>query len=197
VKTDNENNLKDANPMNTATQNLENDHISILKLIDVMEAMVKLPDANVSHLEEVVDLIRKFADGLHHAKEETLLFPLMAEKGFSMKMGPVAVMLMDHEQGREYVRGIVENIQLFKAGQLSALNLVYSNMSGYSELLSNHISKENNILFRMADNAFTIDDQQSLLTRFSFIDSGSGSGPSGPDYIKRIETLANQYLQSN
>jgi len=183
--------------MKTATQNLENDHVSILKLIDVMNRMVKLPDANVSHLEEVVELIRKFADGLHHAKEENLLFPLMAEKGFSMQQGPVAVMLMDHEQGRAYVRGMAENIQLYKTGQLSALNLIYTNMAGYSDLLSNHIAKENNILFRMADNAFATEDQLSLMEQFSVIDASIGSGPSGPDYVKRIETLANQYLQSN
>jgi hemerythrin-like domain-containing protein len=183
--------------MKTATQNLENDHVSILKLIDVMNRMVKLPDADVSHLEEVVELIRKFADGLHHAKEENLLFPLMAEKGFSMQQGPVAVMLMDHEQGRAYVRGMAENIQLYKTGQLSALNLIYTNMAGYSDLLSNHIAKENNILFRMADNAFSTDDQHSLLIQFSAIDSGSGSGPSGHQYVQRIENLANQYIQSN
>jgi hemerythrin-like domain-containing protein len=177
--------------METATQNLESDHVNILKLIDVMNRMVELPDANVSHLEEVVELIKKFADGLHHAKEETLLFPLMAEKGFSMQQGPVAVMLMDHEQGRAYVRGMAENIQLYKTGQLSALNLVYTNMNGYSELLSNHIAKENNILFRMADNAFSTEDQHSLMNQFSVIDAGSN------EYVQRIEILANQYLQSN
>ena len=183
--------------MDTATKNLENDHISILKLIDVMDAMVKLPEANVFDLEEVVELIRKFADGLHHAKEETLLFPLMAEKGFSLEQGPVAVMLMDHEQGRAFVRGMAENIQLYKTGQLSALNLIYNNMAGYSDLLINHISKENNILFRMADNAFSSQEQHSLLTRFSVIDSGSGNEPSGDFYVKRIESLANQHLKSN
>ena len=183
--------------MKTATQNLENDHVSILKLIDMMNMMVKLPDANVSHLDEVVELIRKFADGLHHAKEETLLFPLMAEKGFSMKQGPVAVMLMDHEQGRAYVRGMAENIQLYKTGQLSALNLIYTNMAGYSDLLSNHIAKENNILFRMADNVFTAENQQSLLHQFQLIDAGSDGGISAKDYIGRIEILAKIYLTPN
>jgi hemerythrin-like domain-containing protein len=191
------NNTLKATKMITATQNLENDHVSILKLIDVMNRMVQLPDANVSDLEEVVELIRKFADGLHHAKEENLLFPFMAEKGFSMQQGPVAVMLMDHEQGRAFVRSMADQIQLYKSGQLSALNLVYANMNGYSELLSNHIAKENNILFRMADNAFTMEDQHSLIDQFSVVDAGSGSGPSGLDYVQRIETLANQYLQSN
>ena len=100
--------------MKSATQNLENDHVHILLLIDVMVEMIKLPEPKVSDLEEVVELIRKFADGLHHAKEENLLFPLMAEKGFSLEQGPVAVMLMEHEQGRRFVKGMTENLVLFK-----------------------------------------------------------------------------------
>ena len=183
--------------MERAAQNLENDHLHILRLINVMEAMIKLPEPNISHLEEVVNLIRQFADGLHHMKEENLLFPLMAQKGFSLQQGPVSVMLMDHEQGRVYVRGMIENIQLYKTGQLSALNLIYTNMDGYSELLTNHIAKENNVLFRMADNVFTTEDQQSLIKKFSVIDAGSDTGISGNDYIKRIENLAIQYLKTN
>ena len=183
--------------MNTSTKNLENDHLHILRLIEVMEQMVKQDNPNVAHLEEVVDLIRNFADGLHHAKEENLLFPLMAEKGFSMQQGPIAVMLMDHQQGRAFVRGMAENIQQYKDGQLSALNLVYENMMGYADLLVNHISKENNVLFRMADNVFTVENQQTLLDQFSEIEAGSATGIAAGEYIRRIEILANIYLKSN
>jgi hemerythrin-like domain-containing protein len=183
--------------MDRATQNLENDHQHILKLIDVMEVMVKQPEPNISHLEEVVTLIRQFADGLHHAKEENLLFPLMAEKGFSMQQGPVAVMLMDHDQGRIFVKGMAENIQLYKSGTADSLTSIYGNMLGYADLLSNHIAKENNILFRMADNVFTSENHQSLLDQFNIIDSGSVGGISGKEYIRRIEILSNIYLTTN
>lgn len=183
--------------MDSATRNLENDHQHILKLIDVMEAIVKLPEPKISDLEEVVNIIRQFADGLHHAKEEKLLFPMMAEKGFSMEQGPVAVMLSDHEQGRGYVRNMAENIQLYKDGKKDSLVLIYSNMLGYTDLLSNHIAKENNVLFRMADEVLTAENQQYLIEQFSTIDTGSDKGISGNDYVQRINNLAGQYLQTN
>lgn len=183
--------------MNRATQNLENDHLHILKLIKVMEELVKHPDPGISNLNEVVDLIRLFADGLHHAKEEKLLFPLMAEKGFSMQQGPVAVMLMEHEQGRDFVKGMTENIENYKNGQNEALKQVYSNMMGYAELLTNHIAKENNVLFRMADNAFSPENQMTLLNQFTSIDKGSDTGITANDYIRRIEGLAFKYLKIN
>jgi hemerythrin-like domain-containing protein len=162
-----------------------------------MEEMVKLPEPNTDDLSEVVTIIRQFADGLHHAKEENLLFPLMAEKGFSPEQGPIAVMLMDHEQGREYVRNIAENIQKYKEGKKDSLVLIYSNMLGYTELLSNHIAKENNVLFRMADNVFTTENQQFLIEQFTTIDAGGDKKISGSDYVRRIEMLAVQYLQKN
>ena len=149
--------------MNNATKNLEDDHVYILKLIDVLEIMTDATVPVVSDLEEAVTLIKNFADGLHHAKEEALLFPLMAERGFSTQQGPIAVMLQDHTQGRNYVKGMLENINLLKAGDLSSITAIYYNIQGYSELLRNHIAKENNVLFRMADNALSAGDQESLI----------------------------------
>lgn len=141
--------------MATATQNLENDHLQILRLIEVVERITQSDSPNVEHMEMIVKVIREFADGLHHAKEEQLLFPLMVQKGFSNETGPVAVMLHDHLEGRNFVKGMAEKISLYKQGETSALKAIYSNMLGYADLLRNHIGKENKVLFRMADNAFT------------------------------------------
>lgn len=182
--------------MNTATKNLENDHESILRLIDVMELMTNNTDPEIDDLEEVVDLIKNFADGLHHAKEETLLFPLMGEHGFPTKQGPIAAMLSEHAQGRNYVKEITENIRLLKEGDLSSLNLIYNNMLGYGDLLRNHISKENNVLFRMADNALSDDDQQSLLKQFEKIETQGLPDHQKKNFIARIEKLVQAYNPS-
>jgi hemerythrin-like domain-containing protein len=179
--------------MNRATQNLEDDHIYILRLIDVMQTMTKHSAPEIAHLEEAVALIRNYADGLHHAKEESLLFPLMAERGFSTTQGPVAVMLQEHTIGRNYVKGIDDNIQLLKQGDLSALNLIYSNINGYSELLQNHIYKENTMLFRMADNALSQSDQDSLFTQFEKLDIQPTNNNSKSDYLARISQLEHVY----
>ena len=92
--------------MNTATINLENDHVNILRLIDVMEKMLLVKSKNTDQFEKTVSLIKSYADGLHHAKEENLLFPLMVKRGFSGEQGPIAVMLHDHAEGRDYVKGM-------------------------------------------------------------------------------------------
>ena len=179
--------------MTTATQNLENDHVQILHLIEVMERVTESANPNVEHLELIVKIIREFADGLHHAKEEQLLFPLMVQKGFSNETGPVAVMLHDHMEGRNFVKGMMENISLFKQGKTTALNSIYSNMQGYADLLKNHIAKENNVLFRMADKAFTPAEQESLLLDFTKVENKQGNGRSKDDYISMIDGLTAIY----
>lgn len=175
--------------MTTATQNLENDHVQILRLIEVMERITESANPNVDHLELIVKVIREFADGLHHAKEEQLLFPLMVQKGFSNESGPVAVMLHDHAEGRNFVKGIADNIALFKSGGSDALKAIYRNMLGYADLLKNHIAKENNVLFRMADNTFTPAEQESLLLDFTNVELGLSNGLKAADYTNIIEEL--------
>jgi hemerythrin-like domain-containing protein len=179
--------------METATSNLENDHVHILRLIEVMERVIGSEDPDISHLESIVDIIRNYADGLHHAKEENQFFPFLAKRGFSLTQGPVAVMLHEHVQGRDFVKGIADNISVYKDGNISALGNIYSNMAGYAELLQNHIGKENNILFRMADRVLSEPDHQDLLMQFETAEKNHSSGSSSEDYIKRIQQLASNY----
>ena len=179
--------------MNSATKNLENDHVHILRLIDVMERATKAESPDVNHLELMVDLIKSFADGFHHAKEETLLFPLLVEKGFSLEQGPVGVMLNEHVQGRNYVKGMAENIALYKTGNQNALPLIYQNMNGYISLLRNHINKENNILFKMADRVLTENDHETLLHQYGEIDTHNICGGDLNQCLSKIETLAKAY----
>jgi hemerythrin-like domain-containing protein len=177
-----------------ATANLENDHIYILWLCDVMEKMAQAGNIDTEHLERVVSLIRNFADGLHHKKEEELLFPKMAEKGFSPVQGPVAVMLHEHEEGRKYVRGIADNIQLYKSGDSEAAKIVRNNLLGYAGLLKNHIAKENNILFQMADNAISDEEQDVLYAQFIKAEKSMAPGGSSTNYTDQIKELADKYI---
>lgn len=183
--------------MRTSTQNLENDHIYVLKLIDVMRALTTSGSTDAGHMESIIDIIRNFADGLHHAKEEELFFPALEKKGFSAQQGPVAVMLHEHVQGRNFVKGMTENLDQYRNGNKEALKGVYQNMNGYADLLVNHISKENNILFRMADKVLSDEEQKRLLVSFESIELNRKEGMHVSDYIERINGLALVYKVEN
>jgi hemerythrin-like domain-containing protein len=179
--------------MKTATQNLEDDHVHILKLTDVMEKIAHSKEPSADHITEVIEIVRNFADGIHHAKEENLLFPKMAEKGFSPNQGPVAVMLHDHVEGRNFIKAAADSLALYIKGDKSVLPEISQNLLGYVFLLRNHIAKENNILFRMADNVLSGSEQEKLLNDFAVAVKNYSSGKTPDDFIKQIETLAAFY----
>ncbi len=172
-----------------ATTNLENDHVHILKLCDAMERIAHEDDIDLSKIEVIVKIIRGFADGLHHKKEEEFLFPKMAEKGFSLHSGPVAVMLNDHQEGRSCVKGIADGITACISGDNGGKKVIKENMLAYVNLLRNHISKENNVLFRMADNCLSAEEQQALLNEFVKAENSLNGRDSVDDYISGISTL--------
>jgi hemerythrin-like domain-containing protein len=63
---------------------------------------------NADDLEKMVEFIRVFADKCHHSKEEKLLFERMQARGVSGEVGPIAVMLREHQDGRAHVKNIAE-----------------------------------------------------------------------------------------
>ncbi len=180
--------------MNSATKNLENDHVYILRLIDVMEKITGINRPDIGNLETVVNLIKNYADGMHHEKEENLFFPMLAKKGFSLQQGPVAVMLQEHTQGRKFVSGIVEGIRKYKEGDENAVQEIFGNMKGYISLLRNHIAKENNILFRMADKVLNDNDNHILLNEFSKVEKGKSGEILSDSWIRSIENLEDLYM---
>jgi len=178
----------------SATQNLENDHVYVLLLTEVMKKMADQKTENVEHLELIVNLVRYFADGLHHAKEEDLLFPMLGKKGFSSEQGPVAVMLAEHVKGRMYIKGVSDGISAFKAGNREALESIYENLEEYAFLLTAHIGKENNILFRMADQALSAEEQSLLLAQFDDVEKHTETAYQTANAVKSINNLASIYL---
>jgi hemerythrin-like domain-containing protein len=156
------------------TEILIHDHEIILKVLDAAEQEVKFIDGTGTMHEEkigqMIDFIRNFADGCHHAKEEKKLFVFMQEHGMPVNGGPIAVMLHDHEMGREFVRGMAAGLEAVKAGNADGIKAVRDNLDGYINLLRMHIHKENNILFPMAARMMTAEDEERLLAEFEQVE---------------------------
>jgi len=155
-----------ANP----TQTLKDEHELILQALEALERKVAAIQVGATpdpaYFEKAVEFLRTFADRCHHGKEEDLLFKRMAERGFPVQGGPIAVMLHEHEMGRAYIRGIAEGAGKIRTDSTAAAQIV-ENAQGYIMLLRNHISKENTILFPMADQALAPEDQDALRDAFA------------------------------
>ncbi len=103
-----------------------------------------------AELARFVTFIREFADGHHHGKEEDILFAAMIDAGFSRQAGPVAVMLMEHDQGRAYIRALGELAVKQEPWSSEDRQQLAGAARGYEQLLRAHIHKEDVILYPMA-----------------------------------------------
>ena len=156
--------------MSTATLILRKEHDAILKMLDATEEAARRIDAGQTvapdTLEGLLEFFRLFADRCHHGKEEDLLFPLLESRGLPRSGGPTGVMLREHDQGRALIRQMMEAGEASKSGDLAAPARWAKAARAYAELLRAHIAKENDILFVMAENMLSPEEQSNLAAAF-------------------------------
>ena len=152
-----------------ATEILMHEHELILRGVAVLERMARRANAGqalpADDARSIIEFIRKFADGCHHAKEEGVLFPAMEAAGIPKQGGPIGMMLLEHDQGRAAVRAMDQAVSGFGT-DAGALEAFAGAAFAYTSLLSNHISKENNVLFRMADSMIPPSQDAALVAAY-------------------------------
>lgn len=180
------------------TEELVNEHNGIKRMLRILEEVARRLEAGeqvaVADLEAMVDFVRTFADRCHHGKEEDLLFVAMEEAGIARQGGPIGVMLHEHTLGRGYVRGMAEGIAAYQAGNTSAAAQIAENGRGYVALLTQHIHKEDNILYPMADRILTAAKQAELLEGFEQIERERVGPGKHEAYHVLLDTLEAAYL---
>ncbi len=147
------------------TQILKDEHVLILEALDGLERKLAALEAGATpdraYFEKAVKFIRTFADECHHGKEENLLFKTMVDRGFPLQGGPIAVMLSEHEAGRGYIREMAEASASVGQDKAAAEKII-RNGRAYIQMLRPHIDKENMILYAMADNMLSKEDQAQM-----------------------------------
>ena len=119
-----------------------------------------------SKVSEYAEFLREFADKCHHGKEEERLFSEMTRNGFPREQGPIAVMLHEHEEGRKCVRRLSE-IGAGRGGLVEAEKRDFvENAEGFCYLLTEHINKEDNILYPLSENVIPKGQWEGLLESF-------------------------------
>ena len=150
-----------------ATDALKHDHRVIEKVLATLEQLTLDPEnASMDRWEKALDFIRNFADKCHHLKEEKIFFPALERRGIPRDGGPIGMMLMEHEEGRGYVRLMAAALALAEKDPQAAETGLVDNGRAYLRLLRQHINKEDEVLFTMADEALTLEDQKELLREF-------------------------------
>jgi len=176
------------------TAELSHEHQAILRMIGTLGRIADRLDAGVAvdpdDLDRSVEFIRGFADKCHHAKEEDYLFPEMEKAGIPCEGGPIGVMLAEHARGREFAAAMAGAVPGIRSGDRRAAEAFVAEARGYSGLLTQHIFKEDHILFPMGDARLTPDQQASLQAAFADVEQniiGEGQHEKFHRLLERLE----------
>ncbi len=176
-----------------ATEELKQEHRVIERMLAVIQVAADRQKAGhdlpPEFFPRVVDFVRNFADRCHHGKEEDNLFRAMEKHGIPGQDGPIGVMLVEHDRGRAYIREVDAASKRVASGDISALAVAVKNSVGYAELLRDHIYKEDNILYNMADQVLNSAEQAELVRKFEEVEM-QRLGPGKHDqYVKLVEAM--------
>jgi len=179
------------------TDILTEEHRVIEQVLECLGVIVERSESDrkldKQSAREAVSFFRHFADRCHHAKEEDHLFPAMEARGFPRDGGPTGVMIYEHQQARDHVRKMDENIKAASQGDPAALQKFTQHARAYSNLLRNHIEKEDHCLYTMANQAFTDEDQQELLLAFEKVEAEEIGAGIHEKYVSIANGLADRF----
>jgi hemerythrin-like domain-containing protein len=180
------------------TEQLKEEHKAIKLMLQILEKVCEKLESNEKvnpeHLEKIVEFIKVFADKCHHGKEEDLLFPAMEEAGIPKEGGPIGVMLVEHNLGRDYVKGMTQAVAKYKTGDGTVSPKIVENARNYIKLLIPHINKEDNILYLMADMRLSKDKQQELLEEFEKVEHEIIGAGKHEEFHQLLHDLKQVYL---
>jgi hemerythrin-like domain-containing protein len=176
---------------------IEHDAVQVtLRILDKICQRIEMSgnELDIRHMDQLLDFFKVFVDQCHHGKEEELLFPALETIGVSHKGGPIEVMLYEHQQGREYVRTMADAIDQFKKGDWTAADKFVKTAREYINLLNQHIYKENNVLFPLAEKHLSKEELARLSEGFELIETKKIGIGRHDKFHKILDDLESIYL---
>lgn len=155
-------------------QQLKNEHPPLLDMLaDLLELSKSIEEGvqmeeNFAKLkEQVVEFLAELEP--HSEREEGVLFEMMAAY-IGREMGPIAVMEYEHDQAKRFIGTFLHNTKGGTA-ELTAEQMVANAqlIKNANYTLVSHFSKEESILFPMAENMFSEEEKQELAQRIKLI----------------------------
>ena len=139
-----------------AIEILIEEHNNIKVLLDIVRKanlnLINGEKVNDEDFRNIIYFIRNYADSHHHQKEEIFLFNRMVDE-----IGPTAEklvkhgMLVEHDLGRLYIKQLEEALDKYKEGNEEFKLDIIGNAFSYTDLLSRHIFKEDNVAYKFAE----------------------------------------------
>ncbi|MBI4303858.1 MAG: hemerythrin domain-containing protein [Chloroflexi bacterium] len=157
------------------TEILKKEHQDVLQKLDAMEEVIDHLDQKEKISAKLRDLTSFFNTDfwVHFAKEEEALFPEI-ERFIPRDAGPLGVMLAEHDDLRKTNTEVQKAVASYlnHADSDETRKTIGKFGTHFIGVLRDHIYKEDNILFHMADMHLDGTQDEKVLSLFSTIEKG-------------------------
>lgn len=182
-----------------AINELLSEHEAVRLTLKILKKIAQRIDetgriSDTEHVEQLFEFFSTFVDRCHHGKEEELLFPALEQVGLSRKGGPVGVMLKEHQQGRDLVAKMKNDLSRYRDGSDNAALNFKKHADDYIALLDFHIEKENNVLFPMAIKHLPENMLVEMKNGFDKIESEKIGVGKHEDFHQMLDALKRIYI---
>jgi len=175
------------------------EHRNIIRMLKVVrKACYKIlqgQDVCFEDFEKMIDFIRNYADSHHHGKEEKFLFKEMVAN-----LGDIANtlinhgMLVEHNFGRLFISQLSEALERVKAGDVESKLDVIANAVGYTDLLTRHIGKEDEVVYTFAARKLPTEVLVEVNKQTEDFEQEAEKQGTQAFYMELLGTLENKYL---
>ena len=181
-----------------AIQELEMEHQGVELMLRIMQAVAAKMEsgqpAQDDPWEGILEFLTVFVDRCHHGKEEEFLFPALEAAGVRRDGGPIGVMLSEHVQGRVLVAELKKALRDRNSGQRSASAAVQKAVDDYTVLLTQHIAKENTVLFPMSASKLVAGQDSELVEAFERLERERIGAGKHEEFHAMLDRLQETYL---
>ena len=152
--------------MTDATNILRREHHDIATVVRMAEDLLLRrmadPSIGIRDMPEMLNFFLRYADHLHHAKEEFVLFPaVLRHQPESLAL--LDALLEDHQQ----IRAVLAAMEgALMHGQRDAY---FEAIRAYIAVMHQHLAREEGQLLPLADQLFSPEEQQQLADQLAAV----------------------------
>jgi len=176
------------------TEELEHEHRIIQQVVGGMAVLIEKlesgKEVDPSVFTDLSEFLQTFGDRCHHGKEELYLFKLLEKKGVPVSGCPLAVLLHEHQKGRNLMADLKLTSETYLRTPNAGKEALIGTLRRLIELYPAHIWKEDYLLFPMAEKLLSEDEQSELAAQFAQHESEVGL-----DVHHGFEQLAGRILE--
>jgi hemerythrin-like domain-containing protein len=152
---------------------LEAEHRLVLEVADAAEVECKRTEVSGfvrrDLAGDIIGFFRYFADGLHHPKEEDLLYARCQRRGMTIEDEPFEQIVGEHEWCRVRLDELEEELERLDPNDRQAALDFAAQLREYVGVVRSHTAVEEEVFFDMAQHYLTENDRRELTEEFEAV----------------------------